>query len=160
MTEGKAEIMLPFSILSLINILPVKLKKEVKREILEKNFAVAYHCASRPKVFFSTMRLNSTIPSKSTAQARSPPSVLKIHHHDEVHRPSEDHRACEVSCPCEVPRPCEVHRVDSLLRKSTTPKHRKVPSLCRCVNGKCLGFSSERGFLTSQCSPFAGYSSI
>jgi len=104
--------------------------------------------------------LNCHTPSKSTAQARSPPSISKIHHHDEVRRPCEDHRACEVPRPCEVSRPCAVHRFGGLLRKSTAPKHEKVTSLCCCVYGKCLGFSSERGFLTSQCSPFAGYSSI
>ncbi|QCE11570.1 hypothetical protein DEO72_LG10g2803 [Vigna unguiculata] len=94
--------------------------------VTERNMKLIAVSASIPKVFFSTAPLNSNIPSKSTAQARSPPSSLKIHHHDEVHRACEDHRACEVPRPCDVPRPCEVHRVGGLLRKSTTPKHRKV----------------------------------
>jgi len=108
----------------------------------------------------STAPLNCHTPSKSTAQARSPLSVSKIHQHDKVHRPCKDHRACVVPRPCEVPRPCAVHRFGGLLQKSTAPKHGKVTSLCCCVYGKCLGFFSEMGFLTSQCSPFAGYSSI
>ncbi|QCD85954.1 hypothetical protein DEO72_LG3g475 [Vigna unguiculata] len=69
--------------------------------------------------------LNCHSPSKSTAQARSPSSISKIHHHDEVRRPCEDNRACEVPRPCEVPSPCAVHRFGGLLRKSTAPKHGK-----------------------------------
>jgi len=145
-TKGKYEIKLPFYMLLSINNLPVKLKKERKSEIAEKTsqslFQLPYQKFSSPPHLWTPTSL------------RSPPR------RHEVHRPCEDHRACEIPRPCEVSRPCEVHRVGGLLRKSTTPKHRKVPSLCCCVNANCLGFSSEMGFLTSKCSPFAGYSSI